>query len=44
MKNLEEMKWADVRFDCLYYRGDIPCKPHKTHGEYCANLQQLHPH
>ena len=43
MKNLEEMKWSDVRFDCLYYRGDIPCKPHKTHGEYCANCNSYKP-
>jgi ADP-heptose:LPS heptosyltransferase len=21
--------------DCRYFRGDIPCKPHKTHGYHC---------
>ncbi len=23
--------------DCKYYRGDIPCKPHKEHGYHCMD-------
>ncbi|MBU1298595.1 MAG: glycosyltransferase family 9 protein [Bacteroidetes bacterium] len=24
-----------VKSDCRYFRGDIPCKPHKKHGVHC---------
>lgn len=24
-----------IRLDCLHLRGDIPCKPHKSHGVHC---------
>ncbi len=27
----------DVRRDCLHFRGDIPCKPHKRTGVHCAD-------
>jgi heptosyltransferase-2 len=23
--------------DCLHFRGDLPCKPHKQHGYECVN-------
>lgn len=26
-----------IHTDCRYYRGDIPCKPHKDHGAHCPN-------
>jgi heptosyltransferase-2 len=25
--------------DCLYFRGDLPCKPHKENGYHCNNCQ-----
>lgn len=25
-----------IHSDCLLYRGDIPCKPHKEHGYHCV--------
>jgi len=28
---------TEVKRDCLYYRGDIPCKPHKKEGVHCSN-------
>ncbi|MBI4682551.1 MAG: glycosyltransferase family 9 protein [Nitrospirae bacterium] len=24
-----------INLDCRYFRGDIPCKPHKEHGVHC---------
>ncbi|MEI7810830.1 MAG: glycosyltransferase family 9 protein [Ignavibacteria bacterium] len=29
------MKLSDIKFDCRHFRGDIPCRPHKTHGVHC---------
>jgi ADP-heptose:LPS heptosyltransferase len=29
------MKLSDIKFDCRYFRGDIPCKPHKNYGVHC---------
>ena len=26
-----------VHTDCLHFRGDLPCKPHKNHGYECIN-------
>lgn len=26
-----------IHSDCLHFRGDIPCKPHKTHGVHCQD-------
>ncbi|HSP89126.1 MAG TPA: glycosyltransferase family 9 protein, partial [Ignavibacteriaceae bacterium] len=26
-----------VRFDCRFYKGDIPCKPHKEYGVHCED-------
>jgi heptosyltransferase-2 len=23
--------------DCLYFKGDVPCKPHKEHGYHCGD-------
>ncbi len=23
--------------DCLHFKGDVPCNPHKTHGYHCEN-------
>jgi ADP-heptose:LPS heptosyltransferase len=25
----------DLKTDCRYFRGDLPCKPHKQHGVHC---------
>lgn len=29
-----------IHSDCIHFRGDIPCKPHKTHGYHCAGCPQ----
>ncbi|HEX9614834.1 MAG TPA: glycosyltransferase family 9 protein, partial [Bacteroidota bacterium] len=26
-----------LKTDCRYFRGDIPCKPHKEHGVHCVD-------
>ena len=31
-----EFAGVQVKTDCLHFRGDIPCKPHKQHGVHCA--------
>ena len=25
----------DIKYDCKHFRGDIPCKPHKSQGVHC---------
>jgi len=29
------MKYSDLKLDCKYFRGDIPCKPHKLYNTHC---------
>jgi len=31
------MKISDLKFDCRYFRGDVPCKPHKQFGAHCVD-------
>ena len=31
------MKLSDIKFDCRYFRGDIPCKPNKNYGVHCID-------
>jgi heptosyltransferase-2 len=33
------MKITDLKFDCRYFRGDIPCKPHKQFGVHCVDAK-----
>ena len=28
---------STVRTDCIHFRGDRPCSPHKKHGQYCPS-------
>ena len=37
------MKISDVRRDCLHFRGDMPCAPHKTDGVHCADCPDFKP-
>lgn len=30
------MKLSDLKTNCRYFRGDIPCKPHKKYGVHCV--------
>lgn len=30
---------AQLKTDCRYFRGDIPCAPHKSHGIHCVDEQ-----
>ncbi|MGD8780742.1 MAG: glycosyltransferase family 9 protein [Ignavibacteria bacterium] len=29
------IEFKDIKFDCRYFRGDIPCKPHKNYNVHC---------
>lgn len=30
-------KKEKIHLDCRHFRGDIPCRPHKTHGVHCKD-------
>ena len=32
-----------IKTDCLYYKGDIPCRYHKKYGFHCENCQYYSP-
>jgi ADP-heptose:LPS heptosyltransferase len=29
------MRARDIKYNCRYFRGDVPCKPHKQHSVHC---------
>lgn len=31
------MNLKDIKIDCRYFRGDIPCKPNKSYGVHCVD-------
>jgi ADP-heptose:LPS heptosyltransferase len=31
------MTFSQLKRDCRYFRGDVPCKPHKEHGVHCVD-------
>jgi len=31
------MKVREIKYECRYFQGDIPCKPHKVHGVHCID-------
>lgn len=33
------MKLNQVKTDCRYFKGDIPCKPHKNFGVHCVDSE-----
>jgi lipopolysaccharide heptosyltransferase III len=37
------MSNRDVRRDCLHFRGDIPCAPHKATGVHCHDCSEYKP-
>ncbi len=28
---------VELKTDCIHFRGDVPCKPHKKHGVHCSD-------
>ncbi len=30
------MEFKDIKFDCRFFKGHIPCGPHKTEGAHCV--------
>ncbi|MCS7004760.1 MAG: glycosyltransferase family 9 protein [Cytophagales bacterium] len=33
----------DVKYDCLYFRGTVPCKPNKLYNEVCSTCRFYQP-
>ncbi len=33
----------EIKTDCRFFRGDIPCAPHKEYGVHCANCSYYEP-
>ena len=31
--------FSSLKTDCRFFRGDVPCKPHKQHGVHCVDEQ-----
>lgn len=40
---MEVINGIEVHFDCLHFRGDLPCKPHKQHGYHCNDCSAYQP-
>lgn len=34
---MESIAGLDIKTDCLFFKGDLPCAPHKKTGEHCAS-------
>lgn len=34
------MAFPQFNVDCTYFKGDIPCKPHKLHGKHCNDCNE----
>ncbi len=32
------MNIKDIKINCRFFRGDIPCQPHKQHGVHCVDV------
>jgi len=32
---------SDIKSDCRFFKGDIPCKPHKEHGTHCVQNSSI---
>ncbi len=37
------MQLEDVKYDCRYFRGHIPCQPNKDHQAICPNCEHYSP-
>ena len=37
------MELKDVKFDCKYFRGEIPCLPNKQRGKVCDTCDEYTP-
>lgn len=37
------MELNEVHFDCLHFKGGIPCKPNKENGKVCSNCDVYRP-
>ncbi|MCO5260611.1 MAG: glycosyltransferase family 9 protein [Crocinitomicaceae bacterium] len=34
---MEKINELEIHTDCIHFRGDLPCKPHKKHGYHCKD-------
>lgn len=37
------MNYQDIKFDCLYFKQELPCDPHKKLGVNCTNCSEYKP-
>src|SRR2546428_6056406 len=37
------MKYSEIKFDCKYFKGDVPCKPNKLRGKICPTCDEYIP-
>ncbi|SFT45201.1 heptosyltransferase-2 [Lishizhenia tianjinensis] len=37
------MNYSDIKFDCLYFKQELPCKPHKEQGVSCIDCSVYKP-
>lgn len=37
------MNYESIRFDCKYFKGDIPCVPNKLNGAICNSCEEYKP-
>jgi ADP-heptose:LPS heptosyltransferase len=40
---MEEIGNVKVNFDCIHFKGDLPCKPHKKFGYHCEDCPVYQP-
>jgi ADP-heptose:LPS heptosyltransferase len=36
---MPSIAFSQLKKDCRYFRGDVPCKPHKEYGVHCVDQQ-----
>jgi len=39
MSNRKEISIRNIKYNCRYFKGDIPCKPHKDFGVHCIDVK-----
>lgn len=40
---MNSLELKDIKFDCKYFKGTVPCKPNKEKGEICPDCQSYLP-
>ncbi|MFH1004188.1 MAG: glycosyltransferase family 9 protein [Bacteroidota bacterium] len=37
------MRLSEIKFNCKYFKGEIPCIPNKMHDKICGDCDEYHP-